>query len=643
MIYYIGKDSLFDDNPTFVKSTMEKLIEWLRTKKSIGVDTETEGLMNFKNKVIMLQIGNKEDQWVIDTRCTDVSVLKLFFEDNTISKLFWNAKFDVNFLRFTFGWRVKRIHDCFLAECVLTTGLIGPDRSLKAAAIKYCKKELNKGERGKFVGLNGSAYTLSQINYGAEDVAFLHDIKDAQQKLLDEYDLNISLNLENAFVEVLANVEYSGFKLDKDKWKALARVNDAKYFKALKQLDAYVLSEPKLKRYKDIQIDMFSTEVETTIEWSSPSQVVRLMNSLGIETKIPDKKTGVMKDSVDAKHLSKFKTLFPIIPLYLDYKEHEKNVNTYGDNFLSNINPITGRIHSSFWQVLDTGRISSVGPNLQNIPADEETRSCFVSEEGSILTISDYSSQEPRVTADKCLDPSLVEFFTNGDGDMHSLVATKMYTVINGKETIVNKVNENKHLRQIGKILGLKLDYGGSAWTVKDDLGVSQEEAQKFIDAYFAAFPGKKAYFKSAVDQALRDGYILLNTVTKRRSWCDNFEWIKECRANYHTLDKVTRSTYFKRKGSLERNAQNYPIQGTAADMTKTACILIHQTLAACGLSDIIEIVALVHDEIVTEEPLAYQAQAEEIVKEAMIQAGKLYCKTVSMKVEPNSCLFWQK
>lgn len=643
MIYYLGKESLFDDSSMFKRVSMQDLLDWLQAKTSVGVDTETEGFLDFKNKVIMLQIGDKTDQFVVDTRCTDVSSLKVHLENPKLEKLFWNAKFDVSMLRFTFGWRVEGIYDGFLAECILTTGLIGPDRSLEGAVMKYCKHQLNKAERSKFVGLRGSAYTHTQIKYGAEDVEYLHTIKDIQTDLIKQYDMANTLKLENAFVSVLADVEYNGFKLDSNKWKALSEVNKSKYLESKETLEQYVLSNSTLAKYKDNQLDMFSDASTTSIEWSSPMQVIEVMKTLGVDTRVVDKKTGKEKSSVEAKHLNKFKGQFPIIKLYLDYKENEKLVNTYGDNFLSNINPITGRVHSNFWQILDTGRISSSNPNLQNIPSDSETRACFVAEDGNILTVADYSSQEPRVTADKCMDPSLVEFFLKGDGDMHSLVATKMYTVINGRETIVTKENENKHLRQIGKILGLKLDYGGSAWTVKDDLGVTEEEAQKFIDAYFAAFPGKKTYFNQCVKETLDNGFILINKVTNRRSWCDNFEWIRDCKKNYSSLSREERSRYFKYKGSLERNAQNYCIQGTAADMTKTACVLIDRQLGCLGLREVIKIVGLVHDEIITEEPIEYKDIAEKLIKKAMLQAGEVFCKTVPMKVEPTSNLFWQK
>ena len=557
MIYCIGCEDLFEDG--YTKTSMESLLLWLKDRTVIAVDTETEGMFDFENRVIMLQIGDGDNQFVIDTRSTDVSMLKEIFESDKILKLFWNAKFDMKFLRYTFGWKTVNVYDGFLVACILTTGLITKELGLEAAVRTYCGVQLDKEERSKFVDLKGRGFTQRQIKYGSEDVAYLHKVKEEQEKLVAKYELENTVKLENKFVEVLYDVEYRGFKLDVSKWKALSNNNKEAHLKAMKIMEDYVLSRSALHAFHDRQLDLFDSTAKTTIEWSSPSQVARLLQILGIDTKAVDKKSGQLRDSVEAKHLKKFEKQFDIIPIYLDYKEKEKLVSTYGDAFLKFVNRRTGRIHSDFWQILETSRISSNRPNMQNIPSDEETRACFVSQDAHSLVIGDFSSQEPRITADKCQDSSLIEFFLNGDGDMHSLVSTKMYTVINKKETIVTKDNENKALRQIGKILGLKIDYGGSAWTVKDDLGVSQEEAQKFIDAYFEGFPGKKKYFKECIAQVWRDGYIFLNPVTRRRSWCDNFETIKEASKNYDRLSKEERSQYFKRKGSIERNAQNYP------------------------------------------------------------------------------------
>ncbi len=556
MVYFIGKDELFASNK-YKKATLEDLIQWLENKTSISVDTETEGFFDFKNKVIMLQIGDRNDQFVIDVRCTDVSILKPYFQSETLEKKFWNAKFDINFLRFSFGWYVKRVYDGFLAECILTTGLMVRDLSLENAANVYCGKKLNKGERSKFVGLNGKPFTDMQILYGAEDVEVLDEIKQKQLKKIDEYKMANCLHLENSFVIVLADIEYKGFKLDRNKWLELDKKNKVIYEKSLERLNNYVLNDKKLEKFVDKQLDLFSEDRKCSIEWSSSRQVVSLMKFLGVDTKVTDKKTGKPKDSVEAKHLKKFDKKFDLIPIYLEYKEIEKQISTYGEEFIKHINPATGRIHSNYWQIIDTGRISSSHPNLQNIPADEGMRACFVPEKYNVLTVSDYSAQEPRVTADRCKDPALIDFFLKGDGDIHSLVASKVFTVINGKETKITKANHAE--RQTGKILGLALDYGASAFSLKDSLKVSQEEAQTFIDAYFAAFPEKKSYFKRCIDQSLRDGYILIDEVTNRRSWCSNFEEILWCRENYEDLSQEKRSEYFKRIGSLKRNSQNYP------------------------------------------------------------------------------------
>jgi DNA polymerase-1 len=141
---------------------------------------------------------------------------------------------------------------------------------------------------------------------------------------------------------------------------------------------------------------------------------------------------GERKESIDSKVLEPQQDQFPIIKPYLKYKETQKEVSTYGYNWKNYINPITGRIHTSFTQILNTGRMSSGNkyenlPNIQNLPRGEDTRSCFISEPGNLLIDADYASQEQIVLANFSKEPNLLEFYHRGFQDMHSYVAFLMY------------------------------------------------------------------------------------------------------------------------------------------------------------------------------------------------------------------------
>lgn len=565
MIHFIGAEGLVASDAYRI-STMDKLLSWIQDKKVIAVDTETQGFFDHKNKVIMLQLGTLEDQWVIDTRYTNIEPLRQVLESRDVTKIFWNAAFDYKHIKYSFGISVEGIHDNFLVECILTTGKDDPGLSLNHACDKYLGIKMDKTQRTSFLSQEGKPFTDNQIVYGAIDVEYLINIREAQLVAVNEFDLSTCVRLENRFVSVLSDIEYKGFYLDREDWLALSKENTILKEEARKILDEYVVSNGHT-RFIDTQMDMFNTEVRCSINWASSRQVIPYLQFLGVDTKTVDRKTGKVKDTCEEIHIKKFRKKFPFIDLYLKYKGIEKEVSTYGEDFLEHINPSTGRVHSSFWQIISTGRISSSSPNLQNIPSADENgdthpmRKAFKAKEGNVLIISDYSQQEPRVTADKSQDPSLIDLFVNGDGDTHSLVASKMFSVIEGKPVVITKKDPR---RQIGKVLNLKLDYGGSAYTVKDDLGTTEQEAQVFIDALKKAFPKKEEYFKRVIEDTMSNGYILIDDITKRKCFIPEIDIYREKTKELSSLAFANRksfdwSSYYKIKGSIERNSKNYP------------------------------------------------------------------------------------
>lgn len=669
-----NQETLFCSYPTAtIQDVKDFLVKCITEGQGeVEVDTETEGLFDHVNKVKILQLGNRflDIQYVIDAESIDIREFKEGLEDARLLKLFHNASFDLKFLRL-YEIYIRRVYDTFLGECVLTTGYktdkgdktgedddyhvqtrdgyVKVELSLGGLVFRHFGHKMNKDIRGN---INKMGLVDSVIQYSGEDVMFLGKLREEQLKKLTEWDLLRTIELENLFVVVLSKIEFHGFRLDKEKWLALSvQFNESKR-KAIQALNDFVKNDAVLaKNFVSPQLNMFE-ESGLLVDWGSPKSVIKLFKFLGMNTKTVDKKTKKLKDTCEAKHVKKFKALFPIITPYLHYKEQEKLCSTYGKDFLKHVNKKTGRVHSDFWQIINTGRISSRDPNLQNIPSRSEfapmLRACFIAEPGNVLHVSDYSSQEPRVTADLCQDPILIDFFLNGDGDIHSLVASKMFSVIRGQEVVINKANAKDHKkeRDAGKILGLKMDYGGSAYTIKDELGVSQAEAEVFVKAYDEGFPEKKKYFDRKIAETLKQGYVLIDKVTKRRSWLPKWERWKELegkltemkeemgRAFYEILSaesKVYKALKAKHgesqfffhyqnreyanlylwnreafilKGEMERAAKNFPIQGTSGSMTKLAAIRIDREFVARGFSDIegtggwdnAKMVNLVHD-----------------------------------------------
>lgn len=251
-----------------------------------------------------------------------------------------------------------------LAEIILTNGMQYDGRDLATIVEKYCNAYLDKSVRGEIItkGLNTAV-----LLYGARDIEFLEDVMNKQMAMINSLSLNGAINLDNAFVVVLAYVEYMGIKLDYEKWRENTAKNVEKALDLKNQLEEMLWKDKKFKWFSGMQ-DLFTGKQECTINWDSPKQVIELFKEYEIKVTIKDK--GEEKESIDAKVLEPQKNDFPILPIYLDYKAVQKEISTYGYNWKKYINPITGRIHTTFKQLMDTGRLSCGSkydetPNLQ--------------------------------------------------------------------------------------------------------------------------------------------------------------------------------------------------------------------------------------------------------------------------------------
>lgn len=346
-IKFVGNAELVESS-LYEISTIEESINWLNSLTEVDLDTETQGMFNHNNKVVMLQLFDGVDTtYVIDTRYVDIKNYK-HLENITVNGQ--NLKFDYKFLKFH-GVELNKIYDTFLAECILTTGLKERELGLKALAKKYCNANLDKSVRNQFVDLAGNPFTEKQIVYGVEDVLFIRTIKEKQLKQLEELDLLNTIELENRTCLALADIEYNGIGLNINKWKELAYKAESNVAQYEKELDLMVIEEPKLSKFvlDKVQGNLFAGIEEgysharnINIKWSSPTQMSKVFKSLGI-----------VIESTNEKEISKYQNSYPIIKKFIDYKKHQKLVTTYGLDFLKYINKYTNKVHTSFWQVLN--------------------------------------------------------------------------------------------------------------------------------------------------------------------------------------------------------------------------------------------------------------------------------------------------
>lgn len=657
MIYYVGKERT---DVKFKRASIQEVLEYFKSKEIVEVDTETEGFDPHTKQLLCWQVGDTENQFVIDEKEYPLKNYKEFFEDKNKLFIFQNAKFDLRFF-YKNNIYIHNVYDTYLVERILTLGDKTARKSLDFLVSKYCKVDsMDKTIRGQihWRGLDNIV-----IDYAANDVAYLSIIRKKQLKEARKLDLTRVVKLENRFVKVLAYIEFCGFYLDKNQWQTKVNKSQELLNSSKKALDDYVISNGHLS-YVDTQMNLFAhTEPRCTINWNSTQQVAAFFyNKLGIDCRVYE--NGKVKFSTDKEVLGK--SNHEIIPLFNAYSEYQKDVSTYGTSFFRHVNKETGRIHTQFTQIMETGRLSSGGRdgstgqetvNFQNIPADPDTRSCFKAEPGNVLIVSDYSGQEQVVLANLSKDKDLINFYEQGFGDMHSYVASRLFPQLRGL-TLEEIKKDHKDLRQLAKIAGFAINYGGNGFTIARQLQLPESQGNALYEDYFRGFPGLKNYFQACNNSWRKHGYILYNGLDRRKLFID-LDWFHKNQLDQEYWDEYSfqkaikgpmlqelierRTKYNKFSGALDRKSLNYPIQGTSASITKLAGIFFYDWIIENNYQGIIRIPNVVHDEYVVECPRSMAEKTAAKLKECMESAGDYYCKIVPLKAEPEITQFWKK
>jgi DNA polymerase-1 len=327
----------------------------------------------------------------------------------------------------------------------------------------------------------------------------------------------------------------------------------------------------------------------------SPQQLGQILfEKLGLSRK----RRGKTGFSTDARVLQAIRDEHPIIPKIERHRELSKLAQTYLDALPNWLGP-DGRLHTTFEQVTAaTGRLSSVNPNLQNIPIRTETgreiRACFVAEPGNVLLSVDYSQVELRVLAHIANEQVLRDIFLRGE-DVHTETASAVFELPPEQLDV--------GMRSKAKMVNYGIVYGLSAFGLADRLQIAQEEAQEFIDRYLERFPAVAQFMKDAVTQAETHGYV--STLFGRR------RQIPEIRARNWQVRSLG-----------ERLAVNTVIQGTAADIIKVAMVRASNALRDAGLKT--AVILQIHDELLFEGPPEELTQATEIVTREMVGAAEM-------------------
>lgn len=419
---------------------------------------------------------------------------------------------------------------------------------------------------------------------------------------------------------------------------------------------------------KDTQGDLFGEgkgEYECTIDWSSSLQVIPLMEELGVDVKVEDKesKRGYKK-TVEAKKIAPQAWKHPIVEKYLSYKEFEKQNSTYGMKFLDNRNPVTGRIHSEFDQLgADTGRLTSSNPNMQNLPRTEETRACFVPKKGNLWISQDYKGQESVIMADVSRDKAMLDEYLHGAGDMHSLVARMVFKELEGKDTAWIKKNAKK-LRDEAKGYEFLWNYGGDWHTLKSTKGLPEDRAKELDRRYRLGFKDLIDWQNEQKRKVMRLGYIIINPKTGLRANIYDFEDLMEIKNDsrlweiYKAIPRNSKgrkeprnadeewaleraSKYIIRKSTSDKQALDYPIQGTGAACTKVAYVRLYNACRERGWLGTVLFVLPAHDELNTEAPKEIAREVADIQAQCMREAGDVFLSILHLDVDENIGDHW--
>jgi len=571
---------------------IKKLIELLEQTESFCFDTETTGLDALTAEIVGLAFSWQEHTgyYVYIKEGEEQRVLDMFkpiFANEKIGKVAQNIKYDMNVL-VKYGIEVKgKLFDTMLAHYLLQPDMKHNMDFLAETYLNYRPVSIETliGKKGKNQKTMREADKAEVVKYAAEDADITWQLMKVFNPLLDQKEVRkLFEEIEMPLVSVLSTMENNGVALNSETLKEYS-----------------VELESEIERLEKSVIEQAGEEFNV----SSPKQLgVVLFENMKIDEKAKKTKSGQYSTSEET--LQKLAGKHPIIDDILEFRQLKKLKSTYVDALPELVNEQTNKIHTTYGQaVAATGRLSSVNPNLQNIPIKTEkgrkVRDAFVPSEGNELYAADYSQVELRLMAEMSGDTNMVEAFQNRH-DIHTATASKVFEV--------PMEDVDRDMRSKAKMVNFGIIYGISAFGLSQRLNIKRKEAKGLIDGYFATYPGIKQFMDASVDGAKEKGYV--QTILKRKRFLKDI----------NSKNAVVR-------GYAERNAINAPIQGSAADIIKVAMINIHKEMADQNLKS--KMILQVHDELVFDVVPEEKDVIAKLAKEQMENAVKT---TVPLEVE---------
>tara|TARA_A100001234_G_scaffold46816_1_gene39041 strand:- start:669 stop:3443 length:2775 start_codon:yes stop_codon:yes gene_type:complete len=566
---------------------IEDLDDWIKEAEEAGefaVDTETNSLdphqanlvgisLSTKiGKACYIAIGHKSKKCI--NKDLVLKKLKPLLEDPSVKKIGQNIKFDF-IVFFRHGIELNSMEDTMLMSYVLDAG--------KNRHNMDTLSEIHLGHKTiafkDLVGSGKKEINFSDVDvekakdYAAEDADItLRLYKKFKKNLKAEKMMNVYEIFEKPMIKILAFMEIEGIKID------------SKFLK--------LLSSKFEKKIKAIQNEVFKIS-KKEFNIASPKQLGEIIyNDLKIANLKKTKKGSFATSASVLEDLAFKGHKFP--KLVLDWRQLSKLKNTYSDSLPEHINPKTKRVHTSFLlAATTTGRLASSDPNLQNIPIKSEDgkdiRKAFIAESDYALISADYNQIEMRILADLADVKELKKAFKNNE-DIHSLTASQIFNID------IKKVNEDQ--RRKAKAINFGIIYGISQYGLAKQINVSNQEADEFLNSYFAKFPEIKVYMDQTIKFCRKSGYV--SNIFGRRSHFININ-----DKNYNV------------RNFQERAAINAPIQGSASEIMRLAMIRLSKRLNDKKYKKT-RMLLQIHDELIFETPKQDAKKIEKVIIEEM-------------------------
>jgi len=538
-------------------------------------------LPSFNEKIIGISISYEKDKAVyLPFSNSVIDLLNKVFQNENILKIGFDIKEQIKILSQYNVQEIENVFDVSVAHYLLQPDMRHDIEILSENYLKYTSLDisslLGKGKQKRRISDLSEDKQMFYCSELADVQLQLSDIFTGELKELKLFEL--FQNIEMPLLKVLGKMELEGINLD---------------VKMLQNFSVELVGE-----IKELEQKIFSISGEE-FNIASPKQMGEtLFDKMQISKKAKRTKSGQYSTSEET--LSKLKGEHPIIDLILEYRGLQKLLSTYVNAMPLLIDENSGKIHTTFNQsVAATGRLSSVNPNLQNIPIRTEKgkkmRESFIPRNGDFeILAADYSQIELRIMAALSKDESMLKAFNNGE-DIHAATAAKVYKV--------EEKDVTREMRSHAKMVNFGIIYGISAFGLSQRLGIKRKEAAEIIENYFIEFPKVKEYMDESILRARENEFV--ETILGRR------RYLKEINSRNGMM-----------RAFAERNAINAPIQGSAADIIKKAMIDVQQEMENQNLES--RMLLQVHDELVFDMKKSEKEILMKIVKEKMEQTIKL-------------------